>query len=155
MGRPPKPTRLRLLEGNPGRRPINENEPKPRQRRRLPSPPDSLGDEGKKEWRRLGPALMKLGLLTDLDLNAFTLFCSTWERWLVASCEARRIPLVLTPRNFLVQSPWVSISNRLFYMLNQSLARFGMDPASLSRIAVDPTDKDDDDLSKFLFGGGA
>lgn len=27
-GRPPKPTYLKVLEGNPGRRPINENEPK-------------------------------------------------------------------------------------------------------------------------------
>ena len=29
-GRPPKPTYLKVLEGNPGKRPLNENEPKPK-----------------------------------------------------------------------------------------------------------------------------
>ena len=28
-GRKPKPTNLKVLEGNPGQRPLNDNEPKP------------------------------------------------------------------------------------------------------------------------------
>ena len=38
-GRPPKPTNLRVLEGNPGTRPLDVNEPKPRIRKRAPAPP--------------------------------------------------------------------------------------------------------------------
>lgn len=30
-GRPPKPTAIKELEGNPGKRPLNKNEPKPKQ----------------------------------------------------------------------------------------------------------------------------
>ncbi len=41
-GRKPKPTRLKLIEGNPGRRPINGQEPKP---------PGSLGVRAK-PWGR-------------------------------------------------------------------------------------------------------
>ena len=153
-GRPPKPTRLRLLEGNPGKRPINENEPRPRQRQRIPSPPAGLGEEGAKEWRRLGPELVRLGLLTNLDITAFHAYCDTFERWVQYSREAKKAPLIQTPNGHLQQSPYVSMANRAFYMLNQSLARFGMDPASRSRIAVDPADRDDDELSKWLYGTG-
>ena len=151
MGRPPKPTRLRLLEGNPGKRPINENEPRPWQRQRIPSPPDDLGDVGAKEWRRRGPELTRLGLLTNLDLTAFHLYCDTYERWVQASREAKRIPLITTPGGVIRPNPYVAMANRLFYMVNQSLARFGMDPSSRSRIAVDPNDREDDDLSEFLY----
>ncbi|MEQ8198694.1 MAG: phage terminase small subunit P27 family, partial [Clostridiaceae bacterium] len=28
-GRKPKPTAIKVLEGNPGKRPLNKNEPKP------------------------------------------------------------------------------------------------------------------------------
>jgi len=28
-GRKPKPTALKIIEGNPGKRPLNKNEPKP------------------------------------------------------------------------------------------------------------------------------
>ena len=144
-----------MLRGNPGKRPINENEPKPRQRKRVPSPPDDLGELGQKEWRRQGPELVRLGLLTDMDRTAFHVYCDTYERWVVASREAKRIPLITTPRGHIQQSPWVSMANRLFYMLNQSLMRFGMDPASRSRIAVDPADREDDELANWLFGGSS
>ncbi len=151
-GPPPTPTNLRILRGNPGKRPLNENEPKPAKRQRIPSPPDGLGEIGAKEWRRLGPQLTKLGLLTDLDLVAFQMYCSTYERWVTAVKLSNEIPLVTTPGGVVRVNPMTAQANRLHYMLNQSLARFGMDPASRSRIAVDPSDRQDDELADWLFG---
>ena len=51
-GPKPKPTKLKLLEGNPGRRPINDKEPKPKER--LPQCPTHLSEEAKREWQRTG-----------------------------------------------------------------------------------------------------
>lgn len=60
-GRKPKPTALKILEGNPGKRPINENEPIPP--KGTVKCPTWLEPEAKKEWKRLAPSLEAMGVL--------------------------------------------------------------------------------------------
>ena len=87
MQRGPKvvPTALKLLNGNPGGRPLNKNEVKPDLE--LPDPPDHLSEYGKAEWNRLGPQLLRLGLMSALDNSAFALFCQYWGRHVWAEKE--------------------------------------------------------------------
>jgi hypothetical protein len=64
-GRKPKPTALKLVSGNPGRRPLNEHEPE------HPSIdtacPDELRDRvARQEWDRIVPALAH-GHVTTVD----------------------------------------------------------------------------------------
>ena len=47
-GRKPKPTSLKVLEGNPGKRQLNPNEPKPDAS--VPKCPAWLSKEAKREW---------------------------------------------------------------------------------------------------------
>lgn len=47
-GRKPKPIAIKELEGNPGKRPLNDAEPKPV--RKAPPCPKWLEPEAKKEW---------------------------------------------------------------------------------------------------------
>ena len=68
-GRPPKPTAIKELEGNPGKRPLNKNEPKPKAK--APKCPPWLESDAKKEWRRLSKELEAMGLLTQVDMAAF------------------------------------------------------------------------------------
>ena len=49
-GRKPTPTAIKELEGNPGKRPLNKNEPKPT--KKAPPCPKWLEPEAKKEWHR-------------------------------------------------------------------------------------------------------
>ena len=58
-GRPPKPTALKLLHGNPGKRPISDREPKPPKGET--TCPKHLDATAKTEWKRIG-----LLLTTDL-----------------------------------------------------------------------------------------
>jgi hypothetical protein len=67
-GRKKTPTNLVLLRGNPGKRALNKEEPKPRPV--LPEPPGHLDTGAKREWRRVAPELHQLGLLTVLDVDA-------------------------------------------------------------------------------------
>jgi phage terminase small subunit len=67
-GRKPKPTYLKVLEGNPGRRPPNAGEPKPA--RRAPTCPSHLCPAAKAEWKRLAQQLSVLRILTELDRAA-------------------------------------------------------------------------------------
>ena len=66
-GRKPKPTALKVLEGNPGRRPLNKNEPKPKGKKKLQCP-SYFNAEAKKEWRRLSKVLIEMGVLTEFDI---------------------------------------------------------------------------------------
>ena len=49
-GRKPKPTAMKVLEGNPGKRPLNFAEPHPE--KKLPDCPEWLEDEAKAESKK-------------------------------------------------------------------------------------------------------
>ena len=78
-GRKPKPTALKMLEGNPGGRPLNTKEPKPE--KKAPRCPSWLEDEAKKEWKRMAKVLEQMGLLTEMDMAAFAGYCQAYARW--------------------------------------------------------------------------
>lgn len=76
-GRKPKPTNLKLLHGNPGKRQPNPNEPKPTQE--VPRCPSVLDPIARKEWRRFAKVLDRLGLLTEVDGSAFAAYCDQYS----------------------------------------------------------------------------
>ena len=82
-GPPPKPVVLKLLRGNPGRRRLPE-EPRPRSAPKCPEPPAHLSEYAISEWRRIGPELHRLGLLTILDETSFACYCSAYGLWRLA-----------------------------------------------------------------------
>lgn len=64
-GRKPKPTALKELEGNPGKRKMNTKEPVPD--KGMPACPKWLLPEAKKEWERLAKLMNQMGVLTQVD----------------------------------------------------------------------------------------
>ena len=64
-GRKPKPTALKKLEGNPGKRKLNTKEPMPG--KGMPDCPKWLLPEVKMEWERLCVKLSEMGVLTEID----------------------------------------------------------------------------------------
>ena len=67
-GRRPKPTRLKVLTGNPGKRALNESEPTPEPN--VPDCPPELGEVARREWNRLAAELGALRIITNLDRAA-------------------------------------------------------------------------------------
>jgi phage terminase small subunit len=80
-GRRPIPTR-QILTGNPGKRPLNQAEPKPEAA--IPECPPELGEIAKREWGRLVGELCALGLLTNLD-RALAAYCGAYALWAEAT----------------------------------------------------------------------
>jgi phage terminase small subunit len=68
-GRKPKPRMLRLITGNPGRRPLKEAELAPDTD--IPEPPPELNQSARAEWDRLAEPLHRAGILTTLDRAVF------------------------------------------------------------------------------------
>lgn len=79
-GVPPKPSRLKLLEGNPGKRAIYKTR-EPRPNLAAPSCPPWLDREARAEWRRVTAELKALGMLVRLDRSTLAAYCATWSQW--------------------------------------------------------------------------
>jgi phage terminase small subunit len=77
-GRKPKPTRLKLLEGNAGHRPINGREPEPTVSG-LREPPDYITGDARAFWFAQGPGLVQMQTLSDVDFPRFEDLCLRHE----------------------------------------------------------------------------
>ena len=148
-GRKPTPTPLKLLRGNPGRRPLRDDEPRPKPH--LPAAPSHLGAAAKKEWRRAGRMLVQLGLVSELDRAAFAAYCTVWGRWVEAEEALRTYGVMMkSPNGFPVQSPYLAVANRAMEQMRSLLAEFGMSPASRTRVSGVTREDGHDPLDAFL-----
>ena len=132
----PKPTALKVLEGNKGKQKLNTKEPKP-----LPvhsiEVPGWLSKYAKEFWRKYVPMLVRLGLYTEADESAMILLSESYadfrECLLVTQADGRTF---LTEKEYTVQRPEVAILRKARKDMESLLAHFGMTPASRSRLMV-------------------
>jgi P27 family predicted phage terminase small subunit len=78
------------MRGNPSKRPMIREEPRPDSGASCPSPPSFLGIHAKQEWARLGPELHRRGLLTTADESTFAVYCQAVDHWATAEELARK-----------------------------------------------------------------
>ncbi len=148
-GRKPKPTALRLITGNPGHRPINRNEPKPKPVL-LPCP-EFVQGEARKAWDKVAKKLHKVGLLTEIDDMALAILCQSWAEYLDAAAQLQETGmLVKSPNGYLMMNPSLAILNQAVKKVRALLAEFGMTPGSRSRIHAAPAEEPDAEWSKLL-----
>lgn len=152
-GRKPKPTKIHILEGGRKKthRALPENEPKPDTLQKLPRAPKELSDVGKKEWKRTGKELQKLGLLTQIDLSAFHVYCETYSIWIDAIHNIHKLGMLIkAPSGYPMVTPYMSIANKASEKMAKFLTEFGMTPSSRSRINVPKPEKESDPLKEYL-----
>ncbi len=155
MGRPPKPTNLKILEGNPGKRPLPKNEPKPKPL--APKRPPWLTGEGKKMWERLSPELERLGLLTVIDGETFAAMCARWKTFVECERYLKKNGLTYTYINTQgaeneVERPQVRIGQKALDQFRSFCSEFGLTPSSRTRIEVKPAEGEDDPMEALLSG---
>ena len=139
-GRRPKPTRLKVLTGNPGKRPLNHDEPRPAPE--IPECPPELGPVARREWDRLVGELGKLKLVTNLDRAALAAYCGAYALWSEATEAIQKFgTMVKSPSGYPIQSPYLAIANRQAELMMRISAEFGFTPASRSRISTPRPDE--------------
>lgn len=149
-GRRPTPTALKALSGNPGKRELNKNEPKPAAR--IPPCPKHLNKEAKAEWRRISKELAVLGLLTMVDRAALAAYCQSWARWVAAEEELAKpdVKMVeVTDKGYHHPNPWIGIANQAMKQMRGFLGEFGMTPSSRSKVTV-ATQSEADPYEEYL-----
>jgi P27 family predicted phage terminase small subunit len=149
-GRKPKPTLLKVLDGNPGKRPLNDSEPVAPAGD--PECPDWLDDEAKAEWHRIIPDLREMGLLSRADRPALAAYCTAWSRWVHAEEQVRKFgPIVKSPeKQFPMKSPYLCVADQALEIMRKMMVEFGLTPSSRSRIRVPDGGRQGDEFDHFL-----
>ena len=140
-GRPRKPTKLHLLNGNPGNHPHNLlNEPQPELI--APEAPKHLNAIAREEWERLAAELEQLGLLTRLDRANMAGYCQSWSDYLEAQghldAEAK---IFKTETGYPVMTPWKAMRDKALELMRGFGNELGLSAAARTRINVKPKEK--------------
>jgi len=130
MGRPRKPTQLKLIQGTAQPCRINPDEPKPDID--IPEIPHHLSKPARDEWRRITPILKSMGLISHMDLAELTMYCGAWGNYIAAENAMRRNGGMVVDGKV---SPWVKISKESKLLAHKFLVEFGLTPASRTRVS--------------------
>jgi len=154
-GAKPQPTALRVLRGNPGKRPLPKNEPQPLLALEPPEPPAFLDGDAADEWRRVVVDLVAMNLLAMCDANVLAAYCVAFARWRAAETSiaerklAGRADRGLTIDGGTKQSPLVRIAAQAAADMVKYAAEFGLTPSARVRLAARPVANSGEGQSKF------
>jgi P27 family predicted phage terminase small subunit len=150
-GRKPTASVVKLITGNPGHRPLNEREAKPRIV--IPDPPEMLSEEALKEWARVTVLLAEVGLIVKLDRAIIAGYCMAWARWI--ECEKMLVTtglIVKAPNGYPMYSPYLSASNKALDQVRQFSEQIGLSGSARSRIKANEPNDHEDPAEAFLSG---
>lgn len=150
-GPPPKPTSLKLVQGNPGKRPINKDEPKPAG---IPKCPSHVPSIAKSLWRELAPLLLNMGVLTEADRRALELVCTTYAEYRNADDDVRVNGITYSTTSttgdvVIKANPAVNMRADAAKRYLTLIKEFGLTPSSRAGVKVEQKDKSDP-LQDFL-----
>lgn len=145
-GRPPKSTSLKLLEGNPGKRALPKDEPKPAPLEN-DAPPDWMADDAVavKEWQRILPIVQRMRVMTEADFGALAEMCATFSCLREASEQVKNEGNTITgAMGGQVKNPTVTIRDDQRKILLAYQREFGLVPGSRARVKVSSPAKPDE-----------
>lgn len=148
-GRKPKPTHLKLLDGNAGQRPINQDESM--QEGEIESAPAWLTPKQKEIWNE-ALAAAPPGMLRSLDASIFCV-------WVVARAvhqeAAEKVgkfgAMIKSPTTGQpIQSPYVGIMNRQAQIMMKAVSEMGFSPTSRARVKIQKPAASDDPFADIM-----
>lgn len=136
-GKPKTPTKLTLLKGKKSHKKKEAGEePDPDMVKDLTAP-DYLDAVGKKEWKRVAPKLLDLGLLSHLDLPALGVYCVSYSRFIKATNALKKEQLITQHRTGAIgPNALVGIMNSSAKLMREFMQEFGMTPSARARIKL-------------------
>lgn len=147
-GRRPTPTQLKILRGNPGKRPINPDEPHPgaEDAEALPDdpPPELRGDvRARAEWKRVAPILRSYGLIADADRATVIALCLEWSTYLDAKDHVRKSGRTVSTNSGPRPSPHITIADTALSHCHRLWAELGLTPSGRAKVARLPPGRRD------------
>lgn len=144
-----KPTALKILQGNPGKRALNFNEPIPDSG--APDCPDYVKGAAKREWTRVCRELEHMKILASIDRAMLVAYCLAWGTYDDANRDIARNGLIFKLENgYESVRPIVKIRDQAEKRLLTLCREFGFSPASRSKVKVPPKGQQADAMTALL-----
>ncbi len=146
-GPKPKPTSLKELQGNPGHRPLNKNQPKPKtpvKKHRGMEPVQ------KRFWDDHAPELERLQVLTGIDTAAFRLMAEHYALAIKSSKRLHDEGLTVRGKDGEKKNPLAQIFKDNAMAFKAFAVEFGMTPSSRTRLKL-PEEAEQLSLAAQLF----
>lgn len=148
MGRKAKPTSVKKMAGNPGKRKLPKDEPLPEKvtAAAVTEAPEWWPEEAKREWRRVTPQLTKLGLLTLIDFAALEGYCLSYARAIEAeiklsaegltieSHSEKQTATVMSITTTIKKNPAATVAHEAWARVRAFASEFGLTPASRPKL---------------------
>jgi P27 family predicted phage terminase small subunit len=154
-GRKPTPRALKLLRGNPGKRPINQAEPQPGALA-VRCPTELVDRVARREWTRAIVPAIAIGQITAADRVMAIAHCELWATWRSQLADACRHAHVIAvgEQHYPTPNPARMMSNKTFVLLARVDTELGFTPSSRSRVQVVTTSTPTEQRERF-FGSHA
>lgn len=133
MGRPAKPTSLKVLHGDREDR-INRDEPTPGGDAAMPEWLDGVGAE---VWEQLAPDLIRQGVLTAWDAEAFAMACDQVRIYREARAQVELEGMTAEgAKGGQVKHPLLQVQRDALASFATLAGRFGLTPADRSKLSI-------------------
>lgn len=133
-GRPPKPTALKLVQGNPGKRALNKNAPSPDALIDVPEPPEWFGEIAALIWKQVAPWLVTAKILTGTDMHNLEAFCMAYQRWREAQEDITKNGIIVMGAKQEIKNPACTVVNESLRQMASFGSSLGLDPSARARI---------------------
>lgn len=153
-GRKPTPTHLKLVTGNPGRRPLNKDEPQPVAGR--PKCPAHCSKNARKLWDYVCDLLHDMGLLATSDAVALEMLCEAYSDFLAASDTLKEFgddfyeTTNESGSTMYRVHPALAKKQDADRRIRGWLAEFGLTPSSRTRVKAGTDGKEEDPIEKYF-----
>jgi P27 family predicted phage terminase small subunit len=145
-----KPNALKLLEGNPGKRPIKKGPDNKADKLHCPA---WLNIEAKREWKKIVPYLKKAGFINNGDKAVLASYCQNYARWKQAETALDNEDLKVIGRAGYMPNPLAKMSAQYHAMMNTAIKKLGLSPsdrANLDMIMDDELTEDEKTMIELL-----
>jgi P27 family predicted phage terminase small subunit len=102
----------------------------------MPDVPDRLKGRGRKEYKKLGAILVNKGVLTDLDLNLFEMYCVQFDIIDQAYKDIKDKGVMLEGSRGMIKSPAFGVLKESIELQNRISAKFGFTPVDRAGIKL-------------------
>lgn len=154
-GRKPVPTVLKFARGNPGKRPINQDEPQPGELSK-DSPAEIVDPVANEEWKRTIAPAIEIGHITASDRALAIAHCELWATWRSQLADAVKHPHVVAigKNAYPTPNPARMMANKTFLLLAKVDAELGFTPSSRSRVSAAKKTSANKKKERFFGTGG-
>lgn len=139
-GPKPKPTAVRIFEGDPGKLlRLRGSEVLPPPPPVVPDAPEWLGEIGKSIWQQVAATMHRIGCLTESDQKLLSIYCEAWDDFFAARRVIEEEGMICTTdKGTCYQHPAVGIKNKAIQRIRQIGGDFGMSPAARVGLNIQP-----------------